>query len=378
MFTTEQIKKFSKGDSEIEAIFILMNNRILELEAEVRELKRKLGMNSNNSSKPPSSDGFRKPVNLRQKGGKNGAPKGHPGHTLRFSDSPDFTTWSRVSSCRHCKANIEDVEADGYERRQQFDLPDIRMYITEFRAEKKCCPHCKTKQQALFPSEIPAPVQYGPRMTSLTSYLSVYQLLPLERISRFYKDVIGHQPSEATLIKQVQTMSAAVEPTLSDIREQLLLQELLHADETNMKVGTKKQWLHTVSNNLWTLLLIYPKRGSEAFAQMGVLPNYSQILVHDCFSSYFREEYTFQHALCNAHFMRDCIGIAENDKHEWPTEMNTLLQEAWKSTKSYRHKNQLLPEELIEQYEQRYDCILEKAKTEWAKDPIPVKTGPRG
>lgn len=376
--TPEQISSLSKGDPEIHAILTLMNNRISELEAEVRELKRRLGMNSKNSSKPPSSDGLRKPVNLRQKGGKMGAPKGHPGHTLQFVETPDHVVWHRLSTCPHCEGRLADVATDSYEKRQVFDLPEPRMIVIEYRAEKKCCPHCHTKQQAAFLDEVTAPVQYGPRVTAMTAYMNVYQLLPLERISRFYEDLTGFRPSEATLLKQVETMSAAVEPILSSIRQHLLKQEVLHADETGMSVAGKKHWLHTVSNAAWTFLTANVKRGSVAFAQMGVLPFYKSIVVHDCFPSYFREEYAFQHALCNAHLMRECLGIAENDEHLWPTEMVALLQESWACALRSRSRNEPLTQHTIEQIERRYDDILERGKAEWAADPIPAKTGPRG
>lgn len=123
-----------------------------------------------------------------------GAPKGHPDHTLQFVEMPDHVVWQRLSTCKQCEANLADFATDSYEKRQVFDLPEPRMTVIEYRAEKKCCPHCHTKQQAAFPDEVTAPVQYGPRVTAMTAYMNVYQLLPLERISCFYEDLTGFRP----------------------------------------------------------------------------------------------------------------------------------------------------------------------------------------
>jgi uncharacterized coiled-coil protein SlyX len=93
------------------------SEQIVKLEKRVHELERQVGQNSNNSSKPPSSDGMRKPSNTRVSGGKKGAPKGHPGKTLSAVLNPDETVLLMLNACTHCNASLEQVTPFGYERR---------------------------------------------------------------------------------------------------------------------------------------------------------------------------------------------------------------------------------------------------------------------
>jgi len=98
----------------------------------VKALEDQLNKNSSNSSKPPSTDGFFKPKSQCQKSDKPvGGQKGHPGHTLQMADNPDHTIIHRVSRCNKCGRSLEETQSTGYERRQVFDLPPIKVEITE-------------------------------------------------------------------------------------------------------------------------------------------------------------------------------------------------------------------------------------------------------
>jgi len=377
-YTKEQILMISKGDHEIAAFISSLLDHIHQQNLRIQELERQLGQNSQNSSKPPSSDGLRKANNLRQSGGKKGAPKGHTGHTLKFIDQADEIIVHSLSTCSHCTASLVNVESLAYEKRQVFDLPPPSIYVTEHRAEKKCCPYCYMSQCATFPIGVRAPVQYGEGFAAWTAYFNIYQLLPLERIGQLFADLTGYRPSEATLLSQVEKMADALGPVVQTIRQRLLNSPVMHADETGVRVDGKAYWIHTACNAQWTLLSAHASRGSKGMDDMGILPDYSGHLVHDCYRSYFKDSYTFRHVLCNAHLLRDCQEIEEYDKHKWPTEMKELLQKSWKMTREARAINRSLEEPLIQEIEQRYDDILMRGRTEWMRDAVPDKTGPRG
>lgn len=392
-FNPEQVLQISKGDTEIasfiQGLLSIINTQaeqiqtqtkqIEKLEQRVKELERQIGQNSNNSSKPPSSDGFRKPTNLRQPGGKKGAPKGHSGQTLTWSDAPDEIIIHSLHTCPHCVTSLRDVAAHDHVRRQVMDLPLPRLVVIEHRAEEKKCPNCKTRSRATFPSSVHAPVQYGEGFAAWTSYFNVYQLLPLQRIAQMFKDLTGTRPSEATLLSQLRTMSDHLETAVVPvIREQLRSQDLVHTDESGVRVADKTQWLHVVSNTEWTLMELHAKRGAGVIERMGILDTFRGIVVHDCLVSYFKPEYRFEHALCNAHLLRECQGIAEHDGHNWAQQMKRFLQSSWEQVKVARASEQPLNDETISSMEQTYDTILALGQTEWEKDAIPVKTGPRG
>ncbi|MNY06532.1 Transposase IS66 family protein [compost metagenome] len=145
-----------------------------------------------------------------------------------------------------------------------------------------------------------------------------------------------------------------------------------------MRMNGKQQYLHTHSSEKWTLLHMNAQRCGKAFDEMGVLPTYTGVLVHDCFSSYFKPEFQFAHVLCNAHLMRDCQGIVDHDRHQWADKMKALLQQSWRLAKAARAGHVPLSDEVLTEIEREYDDILALGATEWAKDVIPEKTGPRG
>ncbi|NJJ40726.1 IS66 family transposase [Paenibacillus apii] len=377
-YTAEQIKQISRSDPDTIASFITMLLvHIKKLEARVSELERQLGSNSSNSSKPPSSDGLRKPRSMRPSGGKKGAPRGHDGHTFVLTPHPDEIIRHEVKTCSHCSALLQDIPAQSHTRRQVVDLPLPRLFVTEHQVEMKMCPCCGVKQQSVFPEGVTASVQYGEGWKAWTAYLSVNHCLPLERIAQLFEDLSGHRPSEATLLSHIHRVFEHLEPLEKDIRQRLKQSDLLHADETGLRIEGRLQWLHTATNAEWTAYDVHEKRGKKAFEAMGMLPTYTGILVHDCWASYFSGDYRFEHALCGAHLLRECQGIIDYDKHRWATEMQALLREAWTLTKKVREEGRCVTSTILADLESRYDVILEQGVHEW-KSPEPDPSKKRG
>lgn len=390
--TSQQVLQVSKGDVEIAnfiSSLLAQNEKLTELvetqaiqikklEKRVHELERQLGLNSSNSSKPPSSDGLRKKNNSREPGGKKGAPKGHEGHTLRFTLVPDEVILHTLPACKICHHSLADVPVQDWIKRQVLDLPLSPLVTTEHRSEEKRCPCCHVVQSADFPAAVKAHVQYGDSFAAWTAYLSVYQLLPLKRITQFFFDLTGYRPSQRTLLEKLKTMADHVAEQEPVIKEILRKQPFIYCDETPMRLNGKLQHLHTHSNAEWTLLHMNANRCGPAFVEMDVLPTYTGVVVHDCFASYFKPHFEFSHALCNAHLMRECQGIVDHDRHQWASDMKELLKRSWVLAKATRAIDVPLADEVLNEIDQRYDDILELAKTEWAKDIVPEKTGPRG
>lgn len=296
-------------------------------------------------------------------------------------DQPDVIEWHRIESCSHCATSLEGVSSGGYIRRQVFDLPIPRIVVTEHRIEKKCCPNCATHQQAPFPESIKAPVQYGNSWIAWSAYLNTYQLLPLDRISQLFQDMTGYRPSEATLLNRLSSFHEKLEPFEKYIQQEILKSDVLHADETGMRVENKTQWLHTVSSSDWTLYHVHKKRGKEAINDHDILPRFKGILVHDCWASYFLSDYSFDHALCSAHLLRECQGIIDYDGHKWATDMQNLLLEVWTATKKARNTKVSVDDSEITEWENRYDDSLHLGEKEWFKPPdsdAPIKPGRKG
>ena len=229
---------------------------VAKLEARIAELEKRLNKNSSNSSKPPSSDGFkRKPKSLRptHTGRKPGGQPGHPGQTLQPSPAPDLTEVITPDSCPHCRADLRDEAVVTVEKRQVFDLPPIRMQVTEYQAQSKLCPSCGRVISAPFPAGVRAPVQYGGGMRSAMSYLNLGQLLPCARTAEVCQDLFGHRPSAGSVMLAAVQCASQVAPAVAGIGGVLREAGQLHADETGVRCIGKTHWIHVVATPTHTL-----------------------------------------------------------------------------------------------------------------------------
>jgi len=348
--------------------------RIAELEERVKSLEDQINKNSRNSSKPPSTDTFRKIKGQRKPSGRPvGGQKGHKGHTLEMAEKPDREIVHQVARCEFCGRSLCDVEATNYERRQVFDLPPIKVELVEHHAESKICPNCGCINKAAFPKEVAYPVQYGTRLKSVAVYLNQYQLVPFDRLSETFVDLFGHRLSQSTLIDANRTCYSILGPVEEDIKQQIIASPVICLDETGMRIEGKRKWCHVVSTENLTYYAANPHRGSEANEDMGILPVYSGTAVHDGWSSYFK--FKCKHALCNAHHIRDLLFIHEEYKQNWAKDLIDQLIDI-KETVDRRkpiHCNLDLAE--INDFEDRYDHIIERAKLE---NPPPITSNSQG
>ena len=185
---------------------------ILQLEAQVRELRRqlqelkdRLALNSRNSSKPPSTDGLAKPVpkSLRRPSGRRpGGQPGHPGRTLQPVADPDRVCRHKLGRCP-CGAcagrSLAQEPVLNYEKRQVFELPHQPLEITEHQAEIKRCPVSGRCVTAPFPEGVTAPAQYGPRFRAQLLYFNTQHFIPYQRLTQICQDLYGQPLSEATI-----------------------------------------------------------------------------------------------------------------------------------------------------------------------------------
>ncbi|HLA88365.1 MAG TPA: DUF6444 domain-containing protein, partial [Anaerolineales bacterium] len=163
---------------------LLFQQTFLELSERLQQVEDQLAKNSNNSGKPPSSDGYEKPgpkSRRKRSGKKSGGQEGHPGLTLEMVAKPDKVEPHQVTCCAHCQVSLKKEKAVKIERRQVFDLPEVRLEVTEHQAEVKVCPQCQQTTTASFPPEVSQRTQYGKKIKSQMAYFHEYQLLPLKR-----------------------------------------------------------------------------------------------------------------------------------------------------------------------------------------------------
>ncbi len=319
--TVEQQAQIRAQQEQIEA----QQQALVTLSARVKELEDRGHTSSHNSSKPPSSDGLRRPPrSQRQSSGKKpGGQPGHVGSALHMVEEPDHVITHSPAVCAGCQASLVAVPVQGYERRQVLDLPPRRLEATEHRAEEKTCPACQDRTRGMFPPEVTTRVQYGPQLKALLVYLLTYQLLPYERASEVVADLFGASLSEGTLQAAVETCAETLAEVEAQIKGQLCAEDVLHNDETGVRVAGKLQWLHVTSTAQLTHYAVHATRGSVAMTALGILPTFAGTSVHDGLAAY--RQYDCAHALCNAHHLRELTAVEEHDHQPWATYMKELL-----------------------------------------------------
>ena len=350
--------------------------RIAQLEARIAELERQLGLNSGNSGKPPSSDGLKKkPVrvsSLRERSGKKpGGQKGHPGETLRQSETVDATINHFPKACAGCGEALSEAMATDHIARQVFDLPEPQpLIVTEHRAHSCRCAACGTQTRADFPPDVKAPVQYGARIAGIVVYLLHGQFLPEKRLAALMADLFGVQLSTATIAAMSQNCAARFESFATAIYARIAAAAVKHLDETGLRIGGKTQWLHIAATVLLTFYRIASKRGAMP-------ENLTGIALHDHWKPYYTLE-GIRHALCNAHHLRELKALVEIEKEDWARKMQRLLRLACHATNLARERGKPLPPRLIALFERRYDAILTKGLAFHAAQPAlvrPERTG---
>jgi transposase len=365
----EQVRQLDK--EQLIDIIVELREMVRLLASRVEQLESQLARNSRNSSKPPSSDGLKKPApkSQREKGKrKRGGQVGHKGETLEAVAVPDGVVVHEVASCPHCQHDLKGVAVEEVSKRQVFELPPLRLEVTEHQAQHKRCPHCQQQVRAAFPQGVQQPTQYGERFKALLVYLNAYQLLPLRRIAELTQDWFGQRVSEGTLERALTQASVAVEGVLEEVERELGMAAVAHADETGVRVAGKLHWLHVFSTPTLTRYGIHAKRGREALDALGLLPHFKGELMHDGWSAYASYPQC-GHALCGAHLLRELTFLHEQHQQGWAGEMKALLLMAKAAVEGARAcgADTLHPTEL-DALTQQYDA---RVRAGFAANPPP-------
>jgi transposase len=340
-----------------------LQKQLMEQNKRIAELERKLNKDSHNSSKPPSSDGFKRVEKTKSEREKTerttGGQKGHKGHTLQFSKTPDHVIVHELKECASCGKSLDTVEVEEYDRRQVLDVPPIKIEVTEYRAEIKTCPCCHKKQQAPFLDEVKEPIRYGKRLEALMMYWHHYQLIPYDRVVEMLEDLCDHSMSEGTIANMTRRLSKKLENTEEQIKQRILQSYAVNMDETGMEQNKQLEWLHVYSTDQYTYYSVHEKRGSEAMNEIDFLPEFQGTAVHDAWRSYFL--YTdCTHALCNAHLLRELTFLFEHEKQEWAGELRSLFREMKVQVDQKRNLGLGLGEAKITDLENRFDEIVQR------------------
>ncbi|MFZ5852559.1 MAG: IS66 family transposase [Actinomycetota bacterium] len=298
---------------ELAALVARQAERIERLEAEVADVRRRLGQDSRNSSKPPSSDSpfvTPAPRSLRRKSGRRrGGQPGHPGSTLALVDDPGERKRHEPGRCTGCGADLRDAPEVGMQRRQVFDLPPLTVQVTEHQLIARRC-GCGATTCGTAPEGVTAPVPYGPRITAIIRYLYVGQFLSQKRTAQALAELFGTPVSDGTVAATTRRAADGLDDFLDHVTDRIAASEVAGFDETGLRVAGKPHGVHCARTGTDPLITCHPKRGSAGIEDAGVLARFRGVAVHDAWAPY--DGYAdAEHQLCCAHALRELAAVAD-------------------------------------------------------------------
>ncbi|HEX2867917.1 MAG TPA: IS66 family transposase [Ignavibacteriales bacterium] len=355
------------------------NKKIDQLEKKVLELESRINKDSKNSSKPPSTDMFRRNQNnSREKSGKKpGGQPGHEPHRLELCSNPNKIVIHKATRCSCCRMSLKDIPIQRVERRQILDIPVIKIKVIEHQAEVKVCPVCNQTTKGKFPEKLQRVVQYGTGVYTFISACQNFLMIPYERTAEFFSYLFDHKISEGTLKNINERLYNTLEETDQKLKDAITRSEVVHQDETGIYISGERHWLHASSTERLTFYQNDKNRGQKAFDEIGIIPQFHGILIHDYWKPYLG--YTdCSHYLCNAHHLRELKFIHEEFPHQkWAFHMQKLLKKAKERVDRAKQNGKMgLSRYLVNKYESLYDRIIIKAIR--ANPPNKERTTARG
>jgi len=331
-------------------------------------MEKKTRKNNRNSSIPSSQTDKDRTFT-----GAHGKGKKHSGEVSENTRTVETIQVAEIKDCEICGEPLDDTPAIGHERRTKIDIV-FEKVVSHVDAEIKICPRCNMENKGRFPKDMAGPLQYGQGIKGYMVNLLVAQMISLKRVQQLIQTMIGQVIAEATILKYVIQLYQALEQWEQLSIQQLLKMPSMHVDETSLRVDRKNHWIHVYSTGDITLKFLHPKRGQEAIEEIGIIPRYGGVVIHDCWQSYLSYDHC-GHGLCGSHLLRELTFIVDSNGYCWASNMKRMLQEICKMVANRESKQ--LSEQEYKTLQKRYCNILTRGEKELP--PIPPKQkGKRG
>jgi transposase len=362
--------KFLSSDETPSDVKFFINSLMSILEIIVVVLlTKKVRRNSSNSGLAPSQ-------NFGSNGNRN-----HPttsktsieGTQLPNVENVVEETNIKLSTCKCCGEDLRYIKVKSHETRV---VKDIIYKVVEKRlhAEVKECPSCHKTMKASFPLGVDGEIQYGDGVKILIINFLMVQMVSLQRTAEFLNGILGSVVSQAVMLKYILQMYHALDLWEAEQIDFLKNSTSLYIDETSVRINGKNYWFHTYGHKHTTLQFLSKFRGREAIEEIGILPEYKGVAVHDRYMSYLSYKNVL-HALCGSHLLRDLKYIEELTKHSWATKMKKLLCETAETIYD-RQKTRVLTTKERKDLSKKYQKILKLAEKEMPA--LAEKNGNRG
>ncbi|PZV08487.1 MAG: hypothetical protein DCF21_20600 [Leptolyngbya sp.] len=221
--------------ASIEMLMQVLSKRLLALE-------EKANQSSQNSSKPPSTDGFGKRVKVKGKGKK--PPRAKSGTTAPREVRKLYPVEACRAvhkvippACQDCGASLSGEDSHPH-RHQVIELPPVKPDVVEYRLHGLRCPCCDTVTRAPLPSGVSA-LGYSERLSAMVALLSGAYRLSYRQVCAVMDDLFGVRLSRGGVGRLRQEISDAVSPAVEEAKTYVQGQPVMHSDETSYPQGNR-------------------------------------------------------------------------------------------------------------------------------------------
>lgn len=285
--------------------------QVVALQAEVAQLREQLGRNSQNSSKPPSSDAPRAPRRPPHipSGRKPGGQQGHTGQGRKLIpvEQVQHVIDLKPTQCHDCGALLLGEDPQPV-RHQVTGVPRIEPEVTEYRQQTLTCLACGAQTQAERPPDMPAG-SFDPRVQATVGYLTGRMGASQRDVEEILQTIFHLDLGLGSIPAQEDQVSAALAEPVQAVQTYVQQQPAQNVDETSWREKTKRTWLWINTTPLVTLFLVIATRGAKGARQMlGTVV--TSIVGSDRWSGYTWLD-PQQRQLCWAHLKRDFQALVE-------------------------------------------------------------------
>jgi transposase len=300
---------------------VLFGSMLMLFELMLVVFMEKTTKKNNANSSIPSSQTQKDESSILPKDPKGSNGKGNKENKKLSKNTRTVETKiiSKVVACGNCGEDLSSSPSQQYERRTIIDII-FEKQVKHVDAEIKTYPNCEQSSKGTFPSNMSGPLQYGTGLKSYMLNLLMAQMVSLNRIQKSIKTLIGVIISEATILKYVIQLYVALEKWEGMATAQILKAPAINVDETSLRVDKKKQWIHVYSAGEITLKYLEKGRGIEAIENIGIIPKYGGVIIHDCLAAYLSYNHC-GHGLCGSHLLRELQFVIESNEYTWAKNM---------------------------------------------------------
>lgn len=257
---------------------IVQQEQIIEqLQQEIECLKARVQLDSQTSSKPPSTDLLKKPEKPKTSSDKTKAPKrkpggqpGHTGSTRKGFGRVDRYELLKPQECLQC-GSIEFRETPVSVQRQQVaQLVAHPIEVVEYQQHTCACAQCGQSQTAAWPEGIVPGQDLSVGLQSLLVWLGNYGHLSYEKQQEFLRELGNIEMGVGTLASTNARMASAVKGSVDQLREWVKRQQVVHVDESPWPVLGLKEWLWVITGEQFCLFHPGDTRSrAELISQLG-------------------------------------------------------------------------------------------------------------